>query len=91
MLSSPSCQLARLLQDLAQLYIIALIAYAVVSWIPSLRGRWTIYLERIIEPVLVPMRRVIPPVGGLDLSFMLLFFLVQWLSGAIVRLSCSRF
>ena len=91
MLSSPSCQLARLLQDLAQLYIIVLVVYAVVSWIPSLRGRWTIYLERAVEPVLTPMRRVIPSVGGLDLSFLLLFLLVQWVSGAIVRLSCSRF
>ena len=59
------------------LYLLLLIVYAVVSWVPSLRGRWTDYLAMVIEPVLVPVRRIIPPLGGLDLSFLVVFLIIQ--------------
>lgn len=50
-----------------------LVARAVVSWFPSVRdssvGRT---LDRLTDPVLVPVRRAIPPIrmggGALDLS-----------------------
>jgi YggT family protein len=88
MILSASCQVALLLSKALQLYIFLMMAYALVSWVPSLRGRWVSYIARIIDPVLLPMRRVIPPIAGFDLSFLVLFLLVQWLSGAIVRFSC---
>ena len=65
-----------------RLFWIAMLVYAVVSWVPSLQGRWTVYLARFVEPVLQPVRRVIPPVGGLDLSFLVVFLLL----GYIMRL-----
>ncbi|HEY4440984.1 MAG TPA: YggT family protein [Candidatus Elarobacter sp.] len=58
-------------------YLLLLIVYALVSWIPSLRGRWTDYLGMVIEPVLTPVRRIIPPLGGLDLSFLVVFIVIQ--------------
>jgi len=40
-------------------------------------------LNQITEPILRPIRRVIPPVGGLDLSplivFIIIFFLQNWI------------
>lgn len=83
-----SCEIAMLIRLGLQIYLIALVLYALVSWLPSLRGQWSDRLARIVEPVLVPMRRVIPIIGGLDLSFFVLFLIVQWLSGAIVRAGC---
>lgn len=65
-----------------------MIVYAVVSWVPSLQGRWTYYLSRIVEPVLNPVRRVIPPVGGLDIAFLIVIILVSYLIGAIPRAVC---
>ncbi len=58
-----------------------MLAYALVSWVPSLRGRWFDYVARVVEPVLIPVRRVIPPLGGLDLSFLIV---ILWL-GYIMR------
>ena len=44
---------------------------------------WRI-LNQITEPILRPIRRVIPPMGGLDLSpiivFVIIFFLQQWIA-----------
>ncbi len=72
-----------------QLYTIIMIVYAVVSWIPDIRGRWTDYLAMVVDPVLEPVRRIIPPVGGLDLSFLVVFILLQFLGNLILRSTCS--
>ncbi len=70
------------------IYTIIMIVYAVLSWIPSLRGRWSDYIAMVVEPVVAPVRRIIPPVGGLDLSFLVVLILLQVLRAHIVPLSC---
>jgi len=72
------CQLGQLLNTVVWLYTIVLLVYAVVSWIPDLRGRWTSYLAMLVEPVLLPIRRVIPPLGGLDLAFLVLLLFLNF-------------
>jgi YggT family protein len=46
-------------------------------------GLWRV-LNAITEPILRPIRRIIPPMGGLDLSpivvFVIIFFLQQWIA-----------
>jgi YggT family protein len=74
------CDLAQGLLWVVTIYTILLFVYAIVSWFPDLRrGRWVYYLASIIDPVLIPIRRVVPPVGGLDLAFLILFFALQLL------------
>ncbi len=50
---------------------------------------WRI-LNQITEPILAPIRRIVPPVGGLDLSpiivFIILFFLQSFLANDLPRL-----
>jgi YggT family protein len=78
------CQVWSLVDTLFKIYLLLLIVYALLSWVPSLRGRWSDYLAMLIEPVLAPVRRVLPPLGGLDLSFMVVFFLILTVLNAIV-------
>jgi YggT family protein len=61
------------LRDLAstvlQFYFVAVLVYALLSWVaPGGYGPGAQLLHRLCEPLLAPLRRVIPPVGGLDLS-----------------------
>ena len=72
------CEIWRILSNLFVIYIILMLVYAVVSWVPSLRGRWSDYLAMAVEPVLVPVRRVIPPIGGLDISFLIVLIVLQF-------------
>ena len=74
-----SCTAIDVVMWLLNVYTIALFAYAIVSWIPDLRGRWVYYLARVIEPVLIPIRRVIPPIGGFDIAFLVLLLVIQLL------------
>ncbi|MCU1358442.1 MAG: hypothetical protein JWM89_3860 [Acidimicrobiales bacterium] len=61
------------LRLLVMLYIIAVVGVIVLSWFPQRpdTAGWRLFvmLRRITDPVLVPIRRIIPPIGGvLDLS-----------------------
>ncbi len=53
-------------------YILILFARMMISWLPPTGGA-TATLARLLydltEPVLAPVRRIIPPVGMFDLSF----------------------
>ena len=74
------CELSRVLYYAVNVYTLLLFVYAVVSWIPDLRrGRWVYYLASVIEPVLAPVRRIVPPVGGLDLAFLIVLLVLQLL------------
>ncbi|GAC1314265.1 MAG: hypothetical protein NVSMB12_07260 [Acidimicrobiales bacterium] len=76
-----------LLCTLLGLYTIALIARAVLSWFPVSPGSGLVpvlrALDTIIDPVLQPLRRVIPRAGMFDLSFFVLIILVQVVHGAL--------
>ena len=64
-------------------YILILFGRMIFSWMPPTSGG-TATVARLLydltEPVLAPMRRVIPPVGMFDLSFTVLVFglLILW-------------
>jgi YggT family protein len=71
------CELYRLVGQLLQVYSVLLLIYALLSWVPNLRGKWTEYISMLVEPVLLPVRRIIPPMGGLDVSFIVVLLVVQ--------------
>jgi YggT family protein len=74
---------------LGQLYVLMLIGRAILSWFP-LRSDSPIvpvarFLNAVTEPVLAPFRRVIPPAGMFDLSFLVVILLFEFI---IVPLLC---
>jgi YggT family protein len=73
------CYLDTAVYYAAQIYVVVLLVYAIVSWIPDIRGPWVRYLGMFIEPLLMPIRRIIPPIGGLDIAFLVLLLIVQFL------------
>ena len=46
-------------------------------------------VDRIVEPMLAPIRRIIPAVGMLDFSPLILIILIQVLSNFLVRFLSS--
>jgi YggT family protein len=81
------CNIASFVHTLISVYVLIMLVYAVVSWVPSFRGRWFSYVAMLVDPVLIPVRRIIPPLGGLDLSFLIVIILLQVLDSALLR-SC---
>ncbi len=84
------CWLWGIVSNLFGFYIVLMLLYAVVSWVPSLRGRWSDYVAMAVEPVLVPVRRIIPPLGGLDLSFIVVIIVLQLVMRLVANEQCIR-
>jgi YggT family protein len=56
------------------IYLIAMVVVSVASFIaPHSRHFALLLLHQLLDPISRPLRNKIPPLGGLDLSFMLLF------------------
>jgi len=57
---------------LANLYVLIIVARSVASFFPIRDGSPFVQivdlLHKVTEPVLAPVRRVLPPMGGLDFS-----------------------
>ena len=83
-----SFEVIRLIERLLDLYTWIIIAAAVISWVnlspyhPVVR-----VLRGLTEPVLAPIRQILPPwkTWGLDFSPMIVILLIQWVIPIILR------
>lgn len=67
-----------LLVTILQFYTFAILLYILLSWIaPGTYSPGAMLLASICEPVLAPVRRVIPPIAGLDLSALIVVIGLQ--------------
>lgn len=51
------------------------------TWGPIVRGVYDV-----TEPILGPIRRLLPPMGGLDFSPLIVFLLLRLLQGVVINL-----
>ena len=58
------------------------VIYAISSWVQPQSVAYD-FLERLVLPVLIPIRRLVPLVGGIDLSPMVLT-LILWMAGMLL-------
>jgi YggT family protein len=65
------------------LYMLAIFARIIFSWVANPHSRVLHFLIHVTEPVLGPFRRVIPPVGMIDISPMIVLFLLDLLRRAV--------
>lgn len=78
--------LAQLLQMVFQVYTLILIVRVLISWVnPDPFNPVVQFLSRVTDPVLEPLRRVIPPLGPIDISPIIALLLLQALQHFIVR------
>ena len=72
---------------LITVYLIILAGRAVLSWFPVRGGTFLASINTLLfeltEPVLRPVRRVIPPAGMFDTSFIIVFFVLIILQSAL--------
>lgn len=78
--------LVQVINTFAQILVLVVILSAILSYFmdpyhPVRRG-----LNSIVEPMLAPIRRVIPPVGMIDFSPLILIVLIQLAKQIIISL-----
>lgn len=82
-----------LLSTLIQLYLFCVIAWAILSTLISFRiinghqplaSKIMFALDRLVQPALNPIRRVLPDLGGIDLSPIVLILLLGFLQQLVL-------
>jgi YggT family protein len=85
--------LLRFIDELLFIFLILLFVSAVLSWLVVfnvVNSRNPVVstigdmLYRLTEPFLKPIRRRVPNVGGLDLSFLILFLLIWFIRDVVI-------
>ena len=71
----------------SKVYSLVIIGRVILSWVnPDPSNAIAVFIVRVTEPVLGPVRRVIPALGGLDFSPILVLIGIQVLESVVVRL-----
>ena len=80
-----------LIDLVTRVFVLVLIVQVVISYFVSPFHPIRQTLDRVVEPLLNPIRRVIPTIGMFDFSPLILIILVQLVSGILrtVRVSLS--
>ncbi|HEX8919144.1 MAG TPA: YggT family protein [Chloroflexota bacterium] len=79
--------LATFISILGTVLWVAIFIRAILSWVAPQGGNAVSrVLVDITEPVLAPIRRILPPLGGFDLSPIVAIILIQVVSSALVNL-----
>lgn len=80
-------------------WIIGFIIYAILSililfifirfiaaWFVFTRNTFLGFVQRVTDPILLPVQRLIPPIGMFDISAMIVLILIQLLQGVVLNL-----
>ena len=75
---------------LVNIYFFALLAMIILSWVAQGAHHPAIYLlHQITEPVMAPFRKVLPPMGGMDFSPILVFILINVIQIALRHMAAG--
>lgn len=94
MLSASTYPLTWLIVTVIDLYFWVLLAYVVLSWLIAFqvintrnRAVYLIgdFLNRATEPALRPIRGMLPSLGGIDISPIVLLLALQFIRGLVIR------
>ncbi len=78
--------IAQVVSGLLQLFNILLIVWCLLSWFPNINWYdqpWRT-LDKIVRPVIAPFRRIIPPIGNIDISPIVAILCLQVLCKLII-------
>lgn len=79
----------RPLYDLGELYLLILLLRAVLSWFPaqprSALSAINHWLYVLTEPLVAPVRRMVPPMGIFDVAYVIVFLLVYAFTALVLH------
>ncbi len=82
---------ANLINIIVQLFTILVIVKIFLSYFMSPYHPVRLFIDRIVEPMLRPIRNIIPLVGMLDFSPLILIIIVQLIGRIIINILLTVF
>jgi YggT family protein len=81
--------IAQIIHRIIQLFILLIVIQAILSYFMSPFDPIRRFIDRIVNPFLNPIRRVLPPMGGLDFSPFVLIILLYIIDSILMRIFLS--
>ncbi len=78
--------IATIVRYVFQILTVIVIVDVLLSYFTSPYNRIRAFLDRIVEPMLRPIRRIIPPMANIDFSPVILVILLQIIESILVRI-----
>ncbi len=79
--------LINLIISLIDVLYVLIFARILLSWFPQKASKVRIFVYDITEPILKPVRKVVPPLGGMiDLSPIVVFLILEIVQALVVKL-----
>ena len=76
---------AALANAILKIYFFAMIVMIILSWVaPNASHPGALLVMQLVEPIMAPVRKVIPPLGMIDLSPILVFIAINLVDGVVV-------
>ncbi|MFP4137493.1 MAG: YggT family protein [Halomonas sp.] len=76
---------AALANAILKIYFFALIVMIILSWVaPNASHPGALLVMQLVEPIMAPVRKVIPPLGMIDLSPIFVFIAISLIDGIVV-------
>ncbi len=67
-----------------------LLAWIILSWVPIKPGSfaWPVkrFFNNFMRPIMAPFRKILPPMGGIDFSPIILFFALDYIRDFLIRI-----
>ena len=73
-----------LLASLIQIYFYGILILAISSWVGTTNHPTVRVISQIIDPYMKPFRKVIPPIGMIDISPMVAIFTLMFIRGQVL-------
>lgn len=81
--------IAKLISSLANIIVLLVIVQVVLSYFMSPFHPIRRAIDRLVEPMLAPIRRVVPLIGVFDFSPLILIILIQVASSVLINILFS--
>ncbi|HEV8592752.1 MAG TPA: YggT family protein [Pyrinomonadaceae bacterium] len=75
-----------ILYGLLSLFILAIFIRFLSSWFVFTRNTFLGFIKRVTDPIMIPVQKLIPPVGMFDLSAMIVLIVISLLQSVVLRL-----
>lgn len=85
--------IAHVIATLIQIEVFLIIIRVLLTWFPGIDPWHPVvrFLRAVVDPVLLPFRRILPTFGGIDFSPILAVIVLGWLAGLVNNLGTTGF
>ena len=77
-----------IVSNLIKLLNLFVILWCLLSWFPNVRWYEQPFktLDQIVQPIVAPFRKIIPPIGNIDISPMIAMIVLQIVASGVEQL-----